>query len=323
MIRRKTSRARGAIALLMALASAVLAAMPWLGEWSRRADALASFLPFALFLALAALIVAGRRSGVAAPLLAGLALLAALSAVVPELSWRPDPVPPIASRPLTIVTHNVAMGNADPEATFRILREADPDILFLQEAGGNFRPQIERLKAVYPFASWCRPGCDTVMLSRLPLTERPQWRFRDEAGKIFGPPLVWARLKLPNGEEATLITWHAPWPVPGYDQAIKRKSLIAALHRVDTSHLILAGDFNLTPWANGMRKLDERMAPARRVTRGLFSFPARISWKPWPIALLPIDHMFVGPGWSVLSVERLPRTGSDHYPVKVVLAQRD
>ncbi len=323
MTRRKTSRLRGAIALLLALAAAGLAAMPWLGAWSHRADALASFLPLAVLLAVAALIVAGRRSGIAAPILAIAALLSVLPVVVPELRWSPDPVPPMASRPLTIVTHNVAMGNVDPEGTFEALRRADADIVMLQEAGGTFRPQVERLKAIYPFSSFCRPGCDTVLLSRLPLVDRPRWRFRGADGKSFGPPLIWAQLLLPNGEEATLVTWHAPWPVPGYDQAIKRLSLIASLKRVDTSHLILAGDFNLTPWAHGMRQLDRGLAPARRVSRGLFSFPARVSWKPWPLPLLPIDHMFVGPAWSVLSVERLPRTGSDHYPVKVVLARRN
>jgi endonuclease/exonuclease/phosphatase (EEP) superfamily protein YafD len=224
---------------------------------------------------------------------------------------------------LTVVTHNVAMGNQDPAGTFDALRRTNADVILLQEAGGNFYPQLARLAALYPYHSRCRPGCDMAMFSRVRFADRPKWKLRKEDGKPFGTALIWAKLLLPGGRDALLVTWHAPWPVPGYDQMIKRRKLVESLKDVDTGHLILAGDFNLTPWARGMRKLDEGLAPSVRVTRGLFSFPARISWKAWPVPVLPIDHMFVGPGWSVLSVDRLPRTGSDHYPVKVVLALRE
>ena len=39
-----------------------------------------------------------------------------------------------------------------------------------------------------------------------------------------------------------------------------------------------------------------------------------------PFALLPIDHVYAGPGWRTVRAERGPRLGSDHYPVIVTLA---
>jgi vancomycin resistance protein VanJ len=42
-----------------------------------------------------------------------------------------------------------------------------------------------------------------------------------------------------------------------------------------------------------------------------------------PFPFLPIDQLFAGPGWAMRSVERLPRTGSDHYPLRVRLVMQD
>ena len=36
--------------------------------------------------------------------------------------------------------------------------------------------------------------------------------------------------------------------------------------------------------------------------------------------VLPIDHVYAGPGWRTVSVQRGPKLGSDHYPVIVTLA---
>ena len=60
-----------------------------------------------------------------------------------------------------------------------------------------------------------------------------------------------------------------------------------------------------------------------RRDRALFTWPAqqdsRLRWLGlFPI--LPIDHVYAGPGWATVKVERGPRLGSDHYPVIVTLA---
>jgi hypothetical protein len=53
-----------------------------------------------------------------------------------------------------------------------------------------------------------------------------------------------------------------------------------------------------------------------RVGRGLFStFDARYPFLRWPL-----DHLFHDPRFRVVSVERLPHIGSDHFPILFELA---
>ena len=94
------------------------------------------------------------------------------------------------------------------------------------------------------------------------------------------------------------------------------------LNRLPKDRLILAGDFNSTPWSFSRRREDAMFGLERR-TKALFSWPAgevsrhRIKV---PFPFLAIDHVYAGKAWRTVSVRRGPRLGSDHYPVVVVLA---
>jgi endonuclease/exonuclease/phosphatase (EEP) superfamily protein YafD len=89
--------------------------------------------------------------------------------------------------------------------------------------------------------------------------------------------------------------------------------------------LILAGDFNLTPWSFTLRRIDRQWGLERR-DQALFSWPARLGdrarWA-WPIPALPLDHVYAGRAWRTISITRGPRLGSDHYPIIARLALAD
>jgi endonuclease/exonuclease/phosphatase (EEP) superfamily protein YafD len=104
---------------------------------------------------------------------------------------------------------------------------------------------------------------------------------------------------------------------PGPDR-LRRRRLAKAVHGADMQALILAGDLNLVPWSGRLRSLDSGLAPVKRVTAA-FSWPARWAGQRFPFPLVPIDHLYAGPVWKVASVQQLPRTGSDHYPIRVEL----
>jgi endonuclease/exonuclease/phosphatase (EEP) superfamily protein YafD len=114
-------------------------------------------------------------------------------------------------------------------------------------------------------------------------------------------------------------------PGPNGVQARQIQGLIAALDQGEGRRTILTGDFNLTPWSFRLRRMDEslqRVASLRRLTRGLANWPARLPQlrgAAWPMPLIGIDHLYAGPDWKLVSLKRLPATGSDHYPVEVVL----
>jgi endonuclease/exonuclease/phosphatase (EEP) superfamily protein YafD len=86
--------------------------------------------------------------------------------------------------------------------------------------------------------------------------------------------------------------------------------------------MILAGDFNSTPWSFARREDDRRFGLIRR-DRAMWSWPAEFVGPHGfqaPFPFLPIDHIYAGPGWATVSVSRGPRLGSDHYPLIAVLA---
>lgn len=311
-------RSRPALAVLVAVPAAILAAIPFLGRFSGTLDAVASLLPLAVPGAVAALAVGVLARCRVAIGLAGLALVASGALIASEAIGAPPDARPGQAPHLVIVTHNLGFANADPEATIAALAATDADILLLQEANGTVAPFLPRLNEAFPYRGGCARECDLRIFSRLPI-DRIRWRFRDARGAPFGPDLFWTHARLPGGQSFTIATVHARWPLPAGPQRSFRAQLVQAAARIDRNALIIAGDFNLTPWGDGMADLDRGLAPMRRRTRALFSFPARLGSKRWPVPLLPIDHLFAGPDWSTISVGRLPATGSDHYPVRIEL----
>lgn len=231
---------------------------------------------------------------------------------------------PIGGRTVTIVTHNVRVDNLRPAETVVMLGGFGADILLLQETDGSVGPLLRSLARRYPFSSQCgQRGCSLAILSRWPIV-RTHYRIRGATGRPIGPPLVWATIAPPDLPPFDVVSIHLPWPLPAAVQAARRAELAGAIGRLATDRLVLAGDFNLTPWSVAMERLDRDLAPLTRVTRATWSFPARFGGgaaAPFPI--LPIDQLLAGPGWAVRSVERLPRTGSDHYPLRIRLVMRD
>ena len=99
--------------------------------------------------------------------------------------------------------------------------------------------------------------------------------------------------------------------------------LLDVMEQTPLSQLaIVAGDFNLTPWSFALKGIDRRLG-LERWDRALFSWPARMSpHSPlsWPTPFLPIDHLYAGRDWRVVSLSRGPLVGSDHYPIVARLA---
>jgi vancomycin resistance protein VanJ len=303
-----------------AIAFGLLAIGGQLGRWSPWFDVVNSIAPLTLTASLAILLIAlaFRRSERMAIAAALVGVAGSAERVLPELAAESPPVSR-AGFAVTIVTHNVRVDNRDPLGTVAMLAGSGADIMLLQETDGSVAGAIPRLAAHYPYSTPCRQArCAMIILSRWPI-RATRYRIRDAEGRQIGPPLIWATIAPPGGPPFTVATHHLPWPLPPRDQHARRAALVRALPGLDTRTLILAGDFNLTPWSFAMAELDRGMAPLRRATRALPSFPARFGGGNRALPVLPIDHVFIGPGWSVARVERLPATGSDHFPVRVRL----
>lgn len=274
-------------------------------------DVLASFLPLFGLAVLLGVLLAWRRPRwtIAAALLG---LLPVAIGAAPE-AVRDIPAARAGAPPVRLLTHNVWQANSDPADTAQAIIDAKPDVVMLQEVDGSFAPMLAALSQHFRHATQCPPGCALAIFSRWPIADSDYF-LKDTKGRKFGPPMLWARIAGPEGRVFTVATLHYPWPT-SRDQAVRRHDVARALRRIDRGPLIVAGDMNLTPWAAAMREQDRALAPLVRMTRALPSWPRAVP-------VLPIDQLYAGPDWGLVSARRLPATGSDHRPLLVTLARQ-
>ena len=307
----------GAIILLVALASAGAALLSLGGRFSDRLDVLTHFTP--LYLAGGVLAVAGGwRDGPA--LLAGtVAILISALIMGPEyLAAAKRPGATVSGRSLKLVQFNLWVRNADPEGTARWIEREDADIVVVQEAAGAGAAVILAVADRYPFRSASFAGSDgsTVVLSKT--KPRVSGDPSGGVGKRFAG--AWATFG--RGEAGfTVVAAHFTHPIPPGPQQAQSRRLSEFLKAFDRSNLIVAGDFNATPWSFALRRQDARFGLAR-LTRALFTWPTT-RFRRWglrsPVPFLALDHVYAGSAWRAASVTLGPRLGSDHLPVVVVL----
>jgi endonuclease/exonuclease/phosphatase (EEP) superfamily protein YafD len=159
----------------------------------------------------------------------------------------------------------------------------------------------------------------TAVFSRLASLSQP----------IMVPPGDWKRLPdfaratfpAPGGGVFSVIAVHLVWPTRRLQEPTAAM-LLEFLDSYPRDRLIVAGDFNLTPWSFALQGIDKRLGLERR-DRAMFSWPARMSPRSplsWPTPLLPIDHLYAGRDWRLVSLRSGPLLGSDHYPLVARLA---
>jgi endonuclease/exonuclease/phosphatase (EEP) superfamily protein YafD len=297
-------------------AAAAGALHPWL-------DLLAQFAPWLGLAALVGLLgvrLTLQRSRVRL----GLSWIAAAGAAGAAVICAPELLGGLATprgahraSDLRLVQYNAFFANRDVEGSVRAVLAARPDIVLLQEVGGRTSgDRVERaLRRTYrhgtPRSVWAK----ATILSRRPGRHRLlRWR---------GQQVTAFDTTAPDGRPVTVLALHNQWPEPLGAQAPQRSALAALVSR-ERGRVVLGGDFNMTPWGAAMRRQDRDLARSglTRRTRALFSWPAQPVTRfriPPPSPILPIDHVYAARSLRTVEVRRMPRTGSDHYPVLVVL----
>lgn len=315
-----------------------LLALAWtierfLGE-STAIGVLLSVVPRGLYMGLAfAMILSAlaRRAWRAG----GLGVAAAVLAIGPlggiELSGA---APKTDGRVVRVVQYNVNKWDAGAEAIARSLREMEPDVACLEEAG-EYR--------------WLHDASRTPNGLR---TELPGWHFAGR-GEILiatkleitaehveplapGPaarPLVEAVVKV-GGQEVSVVAVHLIPTLPmqtwaedrgdaasgtlaeiaaaRHAQAERVRAYVTSLHRP----AIVCGDFNARPGSGAIRLFDGVLDDAFRMRGSGFGFTV-----PLRLPQHRIDYVFVR-GLDVKSVTVGDATTSDHYPLVAEVALR-
>lgn len=122
-----------------------------------------------------------------------------------------------------------------------------------------------------------------------------------------------------RGTPVNLLGVHLNWPLGPRNSAFRNEELRALVDFSKTQRepLIVAGDFNLTPWSEYFSAaLEESGLHDAALGFGLaHSWPAQFS----PVGIR-IDHCWVSAQWRSLSAEVGPSLGSDHLPVLAELS---
>jgi endonuclease/exonuclease/phosphatase (EEP) superfamily protein YafD len=317
---------RGA-ALLLAAGSALFALAAQGGRFSDRLDALTHAAPILVAGGLFALVgwAVSGRTGRTIPALAIVAGLSAFSLMAPELLAAATQKRVAASdRTLKVLQFNIWYLNKDVAGTVAWIEQEDPDIIVIEEGYARSGGTARALRGRYPHVTTCddpRP-CSTMILSKIAPTAEGGLATRGSQSWLSG---AWATYP-GNGRPFTVIGVHYTWPWPAGPQQQQTLRLNNVVQGFPKEDLIVAGDFNSTPWSFSLKKQDRLFGLERR-TRGVFSWPAgyvseRLGIKA-PFPVLAIDQVYAGSAWRTVSVRRGPKLGSDHYPVVIELARAD
>ena len=221
----------------------------------------------------------------------------------------------IHEKPLRVMTFNVLTENRNQVAAVTHAMQSDADIICLPEVDESWRVSLEPLRIKYPHHVEEMNGghfgiaCYTRLpLKSLEIRHFTVWRL---------PTIV---LNLDHlGRPLTFIGTHPLPPMGGQDSREWREQLsgIATLVAGLSGEVIAAGDFNATPWCEGMRLLREK--------GGLDFHSVDPVWPPtWGLNLpmmIPIDHVLVKGGLTVQKRILGPAMGSDHRSVTVEIVR--
>lgn len=296
----------GAVATALVSLLPLVAGRLWLGELASHFRV--QYLAAALVLAIVLLALGrARRAALLLP-------VAALNAFVAVPYLVPQARAVMDGPEVTLMVANLAWRNRHFDGLVEIVARETPDIVVLAEFTEHAEAALAPLEAELPYTRRLARSdpWGIALMSRFPV----------ERARFFelGPtPAVDAELRGPAGT-LRVVGVHLVPPTTAALFAARNAQLkaLAEIAAAEPGPLIVAGDFNLTPYspyfasfvqAGGLKDIQ----PGRGFD---FTWPSR-----FPLLGIPIDHAFVSADLTVLARRRLDRFGSDHLPVLTELFQ--
>ena len=208
--------------------------------------------------------------------------------------------------------------NVFQEVLLQQIRMADPDLIFLLETNAPWARAVSIVKKDYPY-QLLAPQENTYGLlfySRLELTdEKINFLVKD------GIPSIEAIINLPSGNKIQVWGLHPEPPVPSESlhSTAKDKELMKVALKAKDCQLpcIVFGDLNDVAWSHTtelFRKTVELLDPCRG--RGFYNTFSAHHW----YLRFPLDYIFCSKEFGLISMDRLPKNGSDHFATITHLA---
>jgi endonuclease/exonuclease/phosphatase (EEP) superfamily protein YafD len=287
---------------------AVLTGLGLLARWWPALDIVNNGLPAvaagALLLFCLAAIALDWRLIVAAALLAAINVVLVISA----LQGAAQEAAPRSERFLRVATFNLWHHNDRMDDVAKFLADTDADAVVLQEVTKDHGSKLRQdLGARYPYGIG---EMGLVILSKHPIIAEGRI---DRPGY---PPwaslmLRWARLEV-NGTTFELAGVHLARP---FYPKLQGEDIAAVTQFVQgqTVPLIVAGDFNLSPWTEKLARFTEATG-LKRYNTFYLTWPMRRGKFPL-VPLVAIDNVFASRQFAKIATQGGPRLGSDHRPI--------
>ena len=216
-----------------------------------------------------------------------------------------------AENRVTILNANVKLSNRRFNPLIAQVRGVQPDVFVALETDQGWIDALDALTDLLPHR-FVRPndnGYGMAIYTHLPLE---QTHFENRV--VDNVPAFEARATLPSGRSFRLHVLHPEPPDPAETTRGRDADLVACGFRVRDDDLpaLVVGDLNDVPWSSNIRSF-QRMTGLLdpRVGRGFYnSFSALHPWMRWPL-----DHIFLDPHFRLLKQRRMPKIGSDHFPM--------
>ena len=216
----------------------------------------------------------------------------------------------------TLMIANVRMANKNHQKFKELVLKEKPDMLLMNEPDESWHESVRAaFDARYPY-SIKKPLENTygmLLWSRFKLHDSEiRYLVEDEI------PSFYTVVELPSGKKFDLFTVH-PQPPRFMLNTEPREAelLIVAKQAKHTKYAsVVAGDLNDVAWSRTtklFKKISGMLDP--RVGRGFYNtYNALI-----PVFRYPLDHVFYDPEFRLLSLRRLSKFGSDHFPITITL----
>lgn len=229
--------------------------------------------------------------------------------VFPFYIDKPAPKPGMSSR---VMLMNLNAGNKNADQAIDAIREANPDLLLLEEVTSAWIENLAVLNTNYPYRlAMPQEDCFGIML----LSKHPvDHKMVVKLGSADVPTIV-ANVHFPLGV-ITVVGTH-PLPPISAEYSTHRDNQLAEVPYIVTKQklpVLLMGDLNVSPFSYWFKRIISET--------GLKNSMKGFGFQPtWPVKnrflRIPIDHVLHSPEIHIHNRTLGKAMGSDHLPVIV------